>query len=90
MNPIFILAYYCLFTNLAFPQSGSVRKYTISGYMADLSSEEKLIGANVIDLKSGLGGVTNNFGFFSLTLPADSVALRFSYIGYQSTQMDFF
>ncbi|HIF15180.1 MAG TPA: TonB-dependent receptor, partial [Bacteroidetes bacterium] len=58
---------------------------TISGFISSGSSGEKLIGASVYDLRSGLGTVTNNYGFFSLRLPLDSVRLRFSYVGYAST-----
>ncbi|PHN01286.1 TonB-dependent receptor [Flavilitoribacter nigricans] len=58
--------------------------YTISGYVEDAESGEKLIAANVYDEKSGQGVVTNTYGFFSLTLPADSITLTVSYIGYSS------
>lgn len=65
------------------------QSYTISGYLEDEASGEKLIAANVYDSFSGAGAVTNTYGFFSLTLPADSVALSFSYIGYQSQEERF-
>ena len=60
----------------------SQNKYTVSGYIEDASSGEKLIAANVFDLKSAQGAVSNTYGFFSLTLPRDSVELQVSYIGY--------
>ncbi|MGE5356645.1 MAG: carboxypeptidase-like regulatory domain-containing protein [Deltaproteobacteria bacterium] len=56
--------------------------FTISGYVEDLESGEKLISAYVYDTKSGKGAVTNTYGFYSLTLPRDSVLLNISYIGY--------
>ncbi len=65
------------------------QKHTISGYVSDAESGEKLIGATVVDRKSGKGTLTNTFGFFSLTLPADSVVLNFAYIGYQFEAMQF-
>mgnify|MGYP002378061589 CR=1 FL=1 len=58
--------------------------FTISGYVEDAASGERLIGASVFDLRSKKGTATNAYGFFSLTLPADSVQLRFSFVGYQS------
>jgi len=58
------------------------QKYTISGYISDLDNGEKLIGANVFDTNSAQGAVTNTYGFYSLTLPKDSVVLSISYIGY--------
>jgi len=63
------------------------QKYTISGYIEDAESGEKLIGANIIDLNSGDGTITNTYGFFSLTLPADSLDLAITYIGYQAGQL---
>ena len=59
------------------------KKYTISGYIEDAASGEKLIAANVFDEKSAQGAVSNTYGFFSLTLPSDSVELTVSYIGYE-------
>jgi hypothetical protein len=62
----------------------SEKKFTISGYISDGNNGEKLIAANVLDDKSLAGTVTNTYGFYSLTLPQDSVFLTFSYIGYQA------
>lgn len=58
---------------------------TLSGYITDANSGEALIGATVYDYKSGKGTVANNYGFYSLTIPADSVHLRYSFVGYEST-----
>ncbi|MEK7254466.1 MAG: TonB-dependent receptor plug domain-containing protein [Bacteroidota bacterium] len=65
------------------------QKFTISGYVEDAASGEKLIAANVFDLRSLQGAVSNTYGFFSLTLPADSVRLAASYIGYQDVEAAF-
>jgi len=59
------------------------QKYTISGYISDAESGEMLIGANAFDFKTSSGTVSNTYGFFSMTLPKDSVYLTVSYIGYQ-------
>ena len=63
------------------------QKYTISGFISDVENGEKLIAANILDQKSLAGTVTNTYGFFSLTLPLDSVILSFSYIGYQAQEI---
>jgi len=60
------------------------KKFTIIGYILENDSDEPLIGANVFDQKSGRGVVTNNYGFFSLTLEEGIYDLQFSYIGYAS------
>ncbi|MBR4340815.1 MAG: TonB-dependent receptor [Bacteroidales bacterium] len=59
------------------------RQHTISGTVVSRSSGEPLICATVVDVRSGKGTVTNANGRFSLTLPADTVAFRVSYVGYQ-------
>ena len=63
-------------------------KHTISGYVEDVETGEKLIGANVYDARTLSGTTTNVYGFYSLTLPADSVRLAVSFIGYETDFMD--
>ncbi len=61
----------------------AAQKYTINGYISDAESGEMLIGANAFDFQTSSGTVSNTYGFFSLTLPKDSVYMTVSYIGYQ-------
>ncbi len=56
--------------------------HTISGFVSDGESGENLPGAHIYDTDLRLGTVSNTYGFFSLTLPADSVTLVVSYLGY--------
>ena len=67
------------------------QKFTISGTVKDLKSGEPIIGAKVFDTKSKKGTLSNEYGFYSLTLPNDSVYLRVSYIGFTAMeyQMDY-
>nr|WP_234462506.1 TonB-dependent receptor [Adhaeribacter terrigena] len=58
-------------------------KYTISGYVREAGSSEPLIGVTVYAPQFKAGISSNNYGFYSLTLPADSVLLQFSYVGYK-------
>jgi len=74
---------------LALPLPGLAQKHTISGYLRDATSGEPLISANIYDRYSDQGTVTNVYGFYSLTLPADSVRINFSYIGYESVEHAF-
>lgn len=50
--------------------------------MQDAESGEKLIGANVFDSDTYEGTITNNFGFFSLSLAEGTKNITVSYIGY--------
>jgi len=55
---------------------------TISGYIEDGVTKERLIGATVFSPSQQAGTVTNQYGFFSLTIPKDTGSLVVSYIGY--------
>lgn len=66
------------------------QKFTISGYVRDAGTGENLIGATIYDMNSRSGAVTNIYGFFSLTLPSDSVTLRASFVGYQVQDHSFY
>ena len=64
-------------------------KVTISGKVTDRASGETLINATVLDQNSGLGTVTNNYGFYSLTLPEGEIKLLCSYVGYTPSVQEF-
>lgn len=66
------------------------QKFTISGYIKDAASSESLIGANVFDTHTKTGTSTNQYGFYSLTLPADSVGLIYSFVGYGAQVTSFY
>ena len=57
--------------------------YTISGYIQDAKTGERLVGATIWEANAGKGGITNDYGFFSLKVPEGNVLLQCSYIGYQ-------
>ena len=62
----------------------SNRSYTISGYVFDKNNGEKLIGATVFCRYNKRGTATNDYGFFTLTLPEDSLHLEIRYVGYKN------
>ena len=65
-----------------FPLIVDAKNPTISGYVTDVQTGERLIGATVVDTRTGVGTVTNVNGFYSLTLRSDSVRLQAGYVGY--------
>ena len=73
---------YCITLLLFLANTTQAQKFTISGYIKDAANGENLIGANVWDKRSEQGASANPYGFFSLTLPQDSVTLITSYVGY--------
>lgn len=64
-------------------------KHTVSGFITDKSSQETLIGATVLDLKSSRGGITNEYGYYSITLPDGPVEIRTGYVGYKPVIIPF-
>lgn len=62
----------------------SQNRYTISGFVREEGSQETLVGVNVFLPSTGKGTVTNSYGFYSITLPADSVEIAFSYVGFET------
>jgi outer membrane receptor protein involved in Fe transport len=81
----FIYSVFILLSLFAQLHSQSVEKYTISGYVREVVSGESLIGVNVYLPQFKTGTVTNNYGFYSITLPAsEEVLLIISYIGFSS------
>ncbi len=58
---------------------------TISGYVRDFNTKEAIISAAVFESYGKLGTTTNEYGFYSITVPiADTVYLISSRVGYQS------
>ena len=58
-----------------------VKRYTIRGHVTDAASSETLIAAGV--LTHAAGTVSNEFGFYTITLPEGEYDIHFSYIGYE-------
>ncbi|MDE3213237.1 MAG: carboxypeptidase-like regulatory domain-containing protein, partial [Bacteroidota bacterium] len=59
------------------------RNFTLSGYVRDSLSGETLIGATV-GLQGKSKGITSNqFGFYSISLPRGTYEFVCTYVGYQ-------
>ena len=72
-----------------FPLEIVAQSHTVSGTVTDARSGETLIGATVLDTRSGKGTVTNLYGHYSLTLKDDSVNLRVTFVGYEPQTFSF-
>lgn len=68
---------------LGFSTATAQDKYTLSGYVTDLSNGESLIGATVAIKELGSGNITNVYGFYSITVAPGIYTVSYSYIGYQ-------
>src|SRR5215204_746558 len=61
-------------------------RYTISGYIRDSLSQETLIGASITISGHGKGINSNQYGFYSITLPEGTYPVVVSFVGYHSQQ----
>jgi len=74
----------CGVLSLFFVVSGFAQeKFTINGYVKDASNGEALIGATVFIKEIRSGATTNEYGFYSITLPPATYSINISYIGFQ-------
>ena len=78
-----------LFLLLNFNFIYTQNSFTISGYVQDNSNNELIIGASVIVKELQIGTVTNNYGFFSLTLVEGDYDLIFQSLGFEDQSLNF-
>ena len=62
-------------------------KFTLNGYIKDSLSGETLIGANLSLRSAGKGIVSNQYGFYSITLNKGVYQLFCSFIGFQTKEI---
>jgi hypothetical protein len=67
-----------LFTIIGFSQE----KVTLSGVVSDIDNNETLIGVSVYIAELNIGTYTNEYGFYSITLPKGSYTTQISYVGF--------
>jgi hypothetical protein len=64
--------------------SFSQEKFTISGTISDKKNNETLIGVNIIVKGTKSSVITNEYGFYSLTLPKGDYEISISFISYET------
>jgi len=64
-------------------QGTAQQKFTISGYVKEAASGEALIGATIFVQQLNTGTTSNEYGFYSITLPAGDYTIKFNFLGYQ-------
>lgn len=73
-----VLLLFLLFSSINFAQN----RYTLSGTVTDQDTNETLIGVTVSVKEANINTVTNEYGFYSVSLPEGTYTLEVSYIGY--------
>ena len=64
------------------------QKFTWKGYVKDSLTGETLINASVLVSNENRGVATNQYGYFSVTLPTGNYKLIFSFVGYTPKEID--
>jgi outer membrane receptor for ferrienterochelin and colicin len=59
-----------------------LRSFTLSGFVENSESGERLIGANISLAGTASGTISNNYGFFSLSVPEGNRTIEVSYVGF--------
>ncbi len=63
------------------------KSLVVSGYVRDAQTGEAMIAASVHERSSFISTITNNFGFFSLTLPPEEQTVVISFLGYETQEL---
>ena len=63
-------------------------RFTLSGTIREASSNESLIGVSVAFPQLKTGTTTNEYGFYSITLPEGKYTVLVSYLGFQEITQD--
>ncbi len=66
--------------------SYSQEKYTLSGTVSDSSNGEAMNGSSIYIKEIKNGASTNEYGFFSITLPKGTYHIIISYLGYTNVE----
>ncbi|GIV33312.1 MAG: collagen-binding protein [Chitinophagales bacterium] len=87
--PIFTLSFFTCCLLVLFTSGVTAQeKFTISGYVRNKENGESLIGANVYEKNTFRGTTTNEYGFYSLTLPAGEYVIAASYLGFVAAEAE--
>jgi hypothetical protein len=64
----------------------SQEKYTLSGTVTDKKNNETLIGVSIFIEESQSSVITNEYGFYSITIPKGDYTIKISYIGFETRE----
>lgn len=88
------LNYISVFASLKFEITGNIillkaleGPFILSGQIKERVSGELLPGATVYFRAGNIGCFSNNYGFYSISLPSDTVEIELSFVGYQKENL---
>ncbi|MCB0841409.1 MAG: carboxypeptidase-like regulatory domain-containing protein, partial [Bacteroidetes bacterium] len=63
-------------------QSSKSESFTLSGFLADQTSGDNMIGSTVFIKGTQVGAFTNEFGYYAISLPPGTYTVVYSHVGY--------
>ena len=84
MNEALKKVFWLIVVYLMSPIAYGQVSYTLSGNIVDSENGEVLIGATVYIKELQSGTAANDYGFYSLTIPAGDYRVIYSFMGYES------
>jgi len=84
MKKMIALSVLCFFVliNHSYGQEPAASKITVSGYISDATTGERMIGAAVYFKEVNQGVSCNAYGFYSMSVAPGTYTIAVSYVGY--------
>jgi hypothetical protein len=82
----FIIAFSFSYPLLSYSQTKS---HIITGYVVDSLSQNPIPNVHIVSVENNIGLITNNEGFFKMIVPSHPIIMEFTFLGYQSKQIQF-
>ncbi|GLR18350.1 TonB-dependent receptor [Portibacter lacus] len=75
--------------NISFSRLRARNYYTVNGYVKDAETGEALVGASVYNPVTNRGTITNEFGYYSFTMPEGKQTTNYSFVGFKPVSKTF-
>jgi hypothetical protein len=79
-----LLSYRSMYSQDTSESKLAKQKFTLSGTISDAKSNESIIGVNIYIPELKTGTTTNEYGFYSITIPKGNYEVQVSYISFQT------
>lgn len=79
-----IILYFLFTCCFSFASLNAQNKFTLKGIISEEKNNETLIGVSIIIPELNTGTTTNEYGFYSITLPEGTYKVIVSYIGFST------
>jgi hypothetical protein len=84
LTALLLLFFSSMFSQNTSTNELSQQKFTISGIITDAKSNETIIGVNVYFPELKTGTTTNEYGFYSITIPKGNYKVELSFVSFQT------